>query len=389
MFLIGCGTAPDRQAPHSVTDSAGVTIVESSAPEWSEEAEWRISAEPYLEVGSVDGEEPYLLQGVRAVTTLSDGRVAVAMSGDNTIRFYDAQGRYLSRVGGRGGGPGEFSSIISLHRSGGRLYGGQPRGRPINVFDEASGDFLDGISPPATLGADASFQGVFDDGSLIFRLDVAGEVPTSGTYEWQATLVRLQPSREVDTLGVFPAQTFVVPQPQLSTAQHYGPNLEVAVGQSEAYVGHSSRYMIFELGPDGEVRSSIRSTTERRPVTQDDVRRRKDESLSRGASRDDVDAMIYPDHHPAFEQVLLARSGHLWVQRHDPLRTRMEEVMGTPDDTPAPWDVFSAERIWLGTVEQPPRLRIMEIGEDYVAGVWVDDLGVEFVRFFEIIKPVG
>jgi hypothetical protein len=46
--------------------------------------------------------------------------------------------------------------------------------------------------------------------------------------------------------------------------------------------------------------------------------------------------------------------------------------------------VFSDEGVLLGTVAIPPDLSIMEIGQDYVLGVWRDPLDVEFVHLYSL-----
>jgi len=382
LALAGCRSDTPSASPFTVSDSAGVRLITSSDPAWAPGSEWTFSGEPHLEIGSVDGEEPYLLQGVRGVATLSDGRVAIAMSGDNSIRFYTGEGLYLSRVGGRGDGPGEFSSLTSLHLAGERLFAGQRSGRPINVFDEVSGDFLEGVTPPA--GSGSILRGALDDGSLIFQTGSDLEVPASGAFATTATITRLQSGGELDTIGVFPSQTLVATRPGGAVDQQFGPRLRVAVGPREIVTAHSDEYAITRRGPSGEVQAVIRRDWDAQPVTAEDVTRRDNERRDRGTNEQEIDAMVYPEFHPAFERVLLARSGHLWVQQHDRFRTWFEEVMGLPDDTPTPWDVYSPEGEWLGTVEQPSRLRIMEIGEDYAGGIWVDELGVEFVRFYRL-----
>jgi hypothetical protein len=65
--------------------------------------------------------------------------------------------------------------------------------------------------------------------------------------------------------------------------------------------------------------------------------------------------------------------GNLWVLAY----TR-------PGDERRSWTVFAPEGRALGTVETPPGLRIMEIGADYVLGVWRDDLDVEHVRMYRL-----
>ncbi len=40
----------------------------------------------------------------------------------------------------------------------------------------------------------------------------------------------------------------------------------------------------------------------------------------------------------------------------------------------------------LGVVETPPRFQISQIGSDFMLGRWRDELGVEHVRMYELLK---
>lgn len=51
------------------------------------------------------------------------------------------------------------------------------------------------------------------------------------------------------------------------------------------------------------------------------------------------------------------------------------------------WDVFDPEGRWLGGIAMPVGLEVTEIGEDYILGIWKDDLDVAYVRMYELIKP--
>jgi hypothetical protein len=48
------------------------------------------------------------------------------------------------------------------------------------------------------------------------------------------------------------------------------------------------------------------------------------------------------------------------------------------------WDVFDREGRWLGKVETPYGGYIYQIGDDFLLGVWVDELDVEQVRLYGI-----
>ena len=69
-------------------------------------------------------------------------------------------------------------------------------------------------------------------------------------------------------------------------------------------------------------------------------------------------------------------SGSLWVARYAPDETQQHL-----------WDVFDAVGRWLGEVETPIGGRIWEIGENYLLGTWRDELDVEEVRLYGILKP--
>ena len=99
-FAFGCEPSEVPDQAVTVRDSAGVTIVESKAPQWSTPDEaWSLSNEPILEIGAISGEPPYLLSNVMGVMRFDDGRVAIANMGDNTIRFYSPDGRFVRSSG--------------------------------------------------------------------------------------------------------------------------------------------------------------------------------------------------------------------------------------------------------------------------------------------------
>lgn len=70
--------------------------------------EWSLSAEPLLEIGVVEGEEPYQLHQASGSVRLADGRVVVLNQGSDQLRFFGPEGTHLRSVGGPGEGPGEF-----------------------------------------------------------------------------------------------------------------------------------------------------------------------------------------------------------------------------------------------------------------------------------------
>src|SRR5512139_289116 len=86
---------------------------------WRPGEEWRVSPAPRLEIGGADADSTAFFSRVRGVFRLADGRTVVAdQRSPPTIRYYDAKGRLLKRVGREGAGPGEFVGILQVFRAG-------------------------------------------------------------------------------------------------------------------------------------------------------------------------------------------------------------------------------------------------------------------------------
>ena len=78
---------------------------------------------------------------------------------------------------------------------------------------------------------------------------------------------------------------------------------------------------------------------------------------------------------PAFTSVMVDGRNHLWVEEYE---LPGEERPGSL------WTVFDAQGRVQGFVETPDGLEIFEIGEDYILGLWRDELEVEYVQVWEL-----
>jgi hypothetical protein len=82
-----------------------------------------------------------------------------------------------------------------------------------------------------------------------------------------------------------------------------------------------------------------------------------------------------PETRPAYGDLLVDESGRLWAAES----TRWPAL-------PSYWTVFDVDGGLLGKVELPNRFRVHAVGSDWVLGVWRDDMDVEFVRLYELLK---
>jgi hypothetical protein len=82
-------------------DSAGIRIVEDTAPAWTDETAWRVNDEPTLDIGRAEGEPSYLLRRIRQSLRLRDGRIAVTSLRSNDIRIFDPAAVHLRTIARR------------------------------------------------------------------------------------------------------------------------------------------------------------------------------------------------------------------------------------------------------------------------------------------------
>ncbi|WP_419164502.1 6-bladed beta-propeller [Candidatus Palauibacter sp.] len=76
-----------------------------------------------LEIGELEGEDPYLFTRVFSVAADPLGRILVTDNGAHEVRVFDPDGQFLFRLGGEGDGPGEFRSPCCVGFSpGGELW---------------------------------------------------------------------------------------------------------------------------------------------------------------------------------------------------------------------------------------------------------------------------
>lgn len=118
--------------------------------------------------GNANGE----LYGPKGVTTLSDGSVWVAESGNNRIQKFDANGNYVNKAGTPGNGDGQFNDLFGIAADGdGNVFVADQMNNRIQKFDK-NGDFVKIIGT-----VDASYDGNVDFTSPDdIAVDAAGNI---------------------------------------------------------------------------------------------------------------------------------------------------------------------------------------------------------------------
>lgn len=115
VFLTSCrGDDALPQAEVTVTDSAGVRIVENPGAAIGAMDALPVLATRDLRIGMRDGPEVYQFSGIVGAARLQDDAIAVLNESPPEVRIFQSDGQIERTFGGPGEGPGEFSSVGSL-----------------------------------------------------------------------------------------------------------------------------------------------------------------------------------------------------------------------------------------------------------------------------------
>lgn len=392
-----CSGSERRPATEaSVRDSAGIRIVDNAGPAWSESSAWRLAEAPSLDLGRLDGPAETQFFQVGSGARLSDGSFVLGSFGSHDLRRFAADGTHLWTVGREGEGPGEFAGLVQVAAGAGdTILTYDFRQRRISRF-APDGTFLD--SRPLEGPTDAGFafvEELLSDGSAVFTFREFGQndgPPTEGEVSRDTLGVWVAgPGADARELGRFPGPEMVVLQSGQTEGGFtisiggtpFGRSTEVTGGPSGVWIGDTERFEIRRYGFDGGLEQIVRRAFD--PVMVDDalIERALDEELEdaeddndRRAARRRWENTPVPETLPAFESLLVDRDGNLWAQSF--------EVPGAPERT---WSVFTPEGRWLGEIRFPDRFRPLEIGVDYVLGRFGDELDVEHIQLWELVKP--
>ena len=405
----GCDSAsPAIYTIH--TDSAGIAIATAVEPLWGPGEGWTVEPEPLLEIGTVTGASEYLFTDVVAAVRLGNGDIVVADRGASELRSYDAAGNFQWRAGRDGEGPGEFRSLDfvgttvgdSLVTYDGRLLRAQlfdPGGRLARTYRVA---ISEGEAPGRGVLADKAVGVV--DGLLVVRFIEYGERIPSGVVRWPPERVAALDLADdsVRSLIVLPGNEAYMQAREGGgyTDSPYvfynGPEYGAAAGRL-AVIDTEAWSVRLISSRDGATTAVFRRDVAPRSVTPALVDLHLDGIVGLAfadpdqAPSEDVERFRQrwretpraPDL-PVLRSVHVDGAGHLWLKPY--------YVAGAE---PPPFEILAPDGTWLGSVSLPPGLvraftqyqaPYMEIGDDYVLGVWTDELDVQYVRMYRINK---
>jgi hypothetical protein len=387
LVLPAC-TADSAPLRSEARDSAGIRIVENHAPAWSTEQAWQLADAPSTTFGATES-----LYRVLWGRRLPDGRVILAQNSTLEFLLFAPDGSLLARRGGRGGGPGEFRELS-------RVRAGP--GDSITVFDfpgarvsilDAEGSFARSYQVPSIQGRPSVTEAIFADGSILAIPLGTGPATGQGLVRRERELWHLPlDGGEAVRIAAFPETETFFFEGGGSRRPFFGKHAYYTTSRRGLIWGQTDRLSLHVVSPDGATREIHRIVREPRSFGPSDIQPLVDERLADAA----------PDRRPMVQRQLssLPTSGTVpewgWPDYGDEYGRAL-----LVDDADFVWlaeyfmpsaptnarTVLDTEGTWLGSVSLPARFSPLHIGSDFILGVFEDELEVEHVQLYELIKP--
>jgi len=377
LALVAC--AGDRG--FTVTEADGVEIVESYRPAWGDEAAWSIDGTPKLSIPAWS--EPHGRDSVHLAdaTRLPDGTVIAANRHTGEIGWFDRDGRPVRRAGGFGTGAGEFQSLGQVMAIRDSLWAFDGMGR-WNVFD-LEGDLLATLYLEPHGGGWSGLEALSRSDIVLVPGGSARVASPPGTGRHRPSMPILRYARAgaaIDTFAVLPGPEVTLLQAgetNVHMREPFGHATVLHGGAERFYLGTGDRMEIEVYDDAGFLERILRIPGLDLRLSDEDWAAYVEEttaSLAAGptpGAAEVLRTLPKPAARPAYSRFLEDALGNLWVAEHVP------SPRPTPRRPATTWFVFDPDGRWLGRVDTPAGLHVVEIGPDYVLGIQRTSTGTE------------
>ncbi len=357
--------------PYATRDSAGILIAENTGFP-SPEDSWVVETEPFLTIGGVSAAPPAQFTVVAQAARFGDGRLVVLETETSELRFFDAEGGHLRTAGGRGEGPGEFQYASTFARLPGDTLLVEAIDRYISFA--SNGDYvgewrIDSADLVARKRAACGPSALLADGSL---LHCALDRPEAGG-RWGSRLVaqllRATPDGPEVPLGFYVGADEGV---------LFSSGTWVASGGSPMIVAivNNPEYSVDVWSPEGRLMRIIRRLDGRRAPTGHEVEAAmalamRPPPMGPAPARPEI-----PDLAPTSFGLTVGSRGDIWVRRA-PLRGMQDESV---------FDAFDLEGRFRAQVRFDGYFWLYEVGDDYLLGARLDELGVPHIQLHRLVR---
>jgi len=382
--LVVCApdTSPSTHAPPDVADSAGVRIVTydhtPTAP-----APFQLAGEPRYRHGANPGD--YSFQEASVGRLLPDGSAVVYDQWNVELVTFSPDGTTHHVLAAEGEGPGEvtFVDAILVLGQDSVLIADSNLAR-VTLF---VGDSVAHITAlPRSPNLDV--KGVASSGELLLATSYAS---FSDSEAWRpGHIVRFDmETGALDTVASYEFMPSIPPGLEWEPIPALG---EVTVAGGHIVQTRSDRPEVTWRLPDGTATQIVRWQADPALLTEEwmqpieaqhrlEVRKHSpnlpEDRITESTRR--IMAMYRASigrPMPLFSGPFTDAEGRVWLPSYKP---------GGERHSVPPYTVIAPDGTWLGTVDAPPRFRILDVSGGLVLGMQVDEMDVESVAVYELV----
>jgi hypothetical protein len=389
-LLWSCGES--SQAPSNVTvrDSLDVRIVEYAGSP-AAAAVLRVDSVPVFRHGDEDGEYAFLLPVVGALQP--DGGAVVYDGAINEIVLLAPDGSLRSILAAAGQGPGEVRMVLSLHVLGLDT---------ILVEDDGNGRFTffeQGTVARTVSGAgdrsvtrDLMAQGLAPDGSLLMSTSFYSRDFTEPWFAGQMVQWDLDAGAP-DTVASYDMAPRLAADGSQNGLSDYGM---LTVSGGRFVHGRTDIPELRWRDADGTVHQILRWSPSVAFPTDEvfeafiEALRAYNTRINPGTSGNELEAFLDrvtssyrmdpDDPLPLFGELFGDDQGRVWVAEYSPFPRVL-----LPDS----YTLIDSDGTWVGTLQLPVPLRVLDVFGDLILGIQADELGVESVSAYRFgVEPL-
>ena len=391
LLLFACRDTPDSSDVTPVTerttvaDTTFVRIISGSV--WGAP----IFAVEEMAIGSLDGPDEFTFGLISEMVPDASGGLYLFDGNAPALRYYDADGRFVRKLGGEGAGPGEYQDAalgLGIRRDG-RVVMRDPRNVRLNVYNP-DGSYSDAW--PVASGLFTSQAMTIDTLDHIYLKILLGRPREN--EPWPVGLLHLDAEGSiVDTIP--PPR--IEGEPTEAANGRFLPQKHWALSRyGQVIIGVSDEYHFEIRNPDGTV---VRVEMEWTPLPIPAEEKGEwqvflDWQWERQGQFMTSEMRPIPDQKPAYRGFFPGLDGTIWVHVHVPAEKREVTAEPDPDAPPAitwaepvAFDAFESDGTYLGRALIPPRTRISVFSRTDLWGIRRGDFDEQYAVRLRVEDP--
>jgi len=368
-------------APH-ISDSAGVRIVTYDYTPTTT-APFQLAAEPRYRHGTNPGD--YSFQEASAGRLLPNGSAVVYDQWNAELVVFGPDGTTHSILAAEGEGPGEVGHVDAIFALGqDSVLIADPNLGRVTLFVGGS------VARITTLprSAQLDVKGIGSPGELLLATSYGSFSDSEAWRPGHAARFDVQ-SGALDTVASYDFMPRIPPGLEWEPIPAYG---EVTVTTGHFVQTRSDRPEVTWRLPDGTATQLVRWQADPALLTEEwmqsieaqhrmDVRKHSPNlpEAAITASTQRIMAIYRASigrPMPLFADPFTDAEGRVWLPSYKP---------GGERHSVPPYTVIAPDGTWLGTVDAPPRFRILDVSGGLVLGMQVDEMDVESVAVYELV----